>query len=165
MSAPTSQSPEFFNQEQMQQILQLAIARQTDDELVSRQHLQEIADELGIDRESLEAAEKEWHTRQQVQQKRQDFDLFRQHRLKQKSFKYLLVNSFFVSINLLTGGTLSWSLYILLFWGVVLVNTAWKTYQRQGEEYERAFQTWERKTQLKRTFDNVWDRLQKALQA
>jgi hypothetical protein len=165
MSAPISQSPEFFSQEQMQQILHLAIARQTDDELISRQHLQEIAAELGIERECLAAAELEWLANQQVEKKRQDFNFYRQHKFKQKFFKYLLANSFFVSINLLTGGTLSWSLYILLIWGVALANTAWKTYQNQGEEYEKDFQTWERKDRFKRTIETVWDKFQKAIQA
>jgi 2TM domain len=163
MSFSPDRLPEFYDREQMEQVLHLAIARQNDDELISRQQLEEIALEIGIDSESFQAAEKEWLVNQKVVQKQLAFQSHRQNKLQQKVFKYLLVNTFLISINLLTGGTLSWSLYILLFWGLILANTAWKTFQSQGEEYDRAFKNWERKTLLKRTMENVWSRLQKAL--
>jgi hypothetical protein len=166
MTPPSDRLPEFYDREQMEQILHLAIARQTDndDELISRQQLEEIALEIGIDSESFQAAEKEWLVKQKVEQKQLAFNSYRQNRLQQKVFKYLLVNTFLVSINLLAGGTLSWSLYILLFWGVLLANTAWKTFQLRGEEYERAFKNWEFKHQIKQSVNIFWDKIQKSWQ-
>jgi hypothetical protein len=164
MSASFGQMPEFYNQEQMQQILHLAIARQDDDGLISRQQLEEIASEIGIDAECLQAAEQEWLVNQQVKQEQLAFNSYRQQKLKQKAFKYFLVNTFFVSINLLTAGTISWSLYILLLWGLLLANNAWKTWQCEGEEYDRAFQNWQLKYQFKQSLNSLWQRFQKALQ-
>jgi hypothetical protein len=164
MSTSPDRLPEFYDREQMEQVLHLAIARQNDDELISRQQLEEIALEIGINAESFQAAEKEWLVKQKIEQKQLAFNSHRHNQLQQKVFKYLLVNTFLVSINLLTGGTLSWSLYILLFWGLMLANAAWKTYQLKGEEYDRAFKNWELKYQLKQSVNAFWDKLQKGLQ-
>jgi 2TM domain len=164
MSPSPDRLPEFYDREQMEQVLHLAIARQTDDELISRQQLEEIALEIGINSESFQAAEKEWLVKQKIEQKQLAFNAYRQNKLQQKVFKYLLVNTFLVSINLLTGGTLSWSLYILLFWGLLLANTTWKTFQLKGEEYDLALKNWERKYQIKQSVDAFWSKLQKAWQ-
>jgi len=48
----------------------------------------------------------------------------------------VIVNSFLVLLNLVSAGGLSWSLYIVLFWGLGLGLDTWNTYQYTGEEYE-----------------------------
>jgi hypothetical protein len=62
-------------------------------------------------------------------------------------------------LNVLTTGELSWSLYILLFWGLGLGLNAWNTYQLEGEDYERAFQTWYRKHQLSKIARSFYSRV------
>ena len=68
-----------YTQEDIQQILQLAIARQTDDKdkEFSYQQLLEIASELDIPPESLQLAEREWLEQQVEIQKRQEFNVYR----------------------------------------------------------------------------------------
>lgn len=61
-------------------------------------------------------------------------------------------------------GVLSWSLYVLLFWGLGLALNGWKAYQTKGEDYERAFQRWTFQNEVKQTFITFWNRLQKAWQ-
>ena len=166
MSASESQKPQSYSTDDVQQILQIAIARQgDDDEEFSLAQIEEIAAELGIESDSLVAAEQDWRNQQLVAQKRQAFDSHRRKQLQKKAVKYLIVNTFLVSINLLAAGTLSWSLYILLIWGLGLALATWKTYQLEGEEYEQAFYRWERKVQIKRSFESLWDKLQKAWQS
>jgi hypothetical protein len=155
----TKLSRSCYNQEDVQQILNLAIARQANVEELSREQLVEIASELGISTETLLVAEQEWLVQQEQQQKHYAFNLYRRSQLKKRFGKYLIVNSFFVGLNLLSGGTLSWSLYILLFWGLWLGINAWNTYQLQGEEYERAFQKWYRQHQLKNITQSLYIRL------
>ena len=157
--------PESYSPEDIQQILHLAIARKSDREELSREQLWEIADELDIDKNTLQAAEKDWLQGKVIEQKRQAFNLYRRNRLKQKITKYLIVNTFLVSLNLVAAGTLTWSLYILLFWGLGLALNAWKTFQSEGEEYEKAFQRWDFQNQVKQTVTTFWDKLQQAWQS
>jgi hypothetical protein len=148
-----------YHQEDIQQILNLAIARQANDGEFSREQLVEIAGELGISTETLREAEQEWLIQQDQRQKHHAFNLYRRSQLKKRFGKYLIVNSFFVGLNWLSSGALSWSLYILLFWGLWLGLNAWHTYQAQGEEYERAFQKWYRRHQLTNFAQTIYTRL------
>jgi hypothetical protein len=145
-----------YSQEDVQQILQLAIARQVDDDKeFSHEVLLEIAAELDISPETLQLAEVDWATKQGEIQHRQAFNLHRQRRFKKRAGNYAIVNTFLVSLDLLTGGGINWALYIVLFWGLFLGLDGWNTFQLKGEEYEAAFQRWYRKNQLKRSVDNI----------
>jgi hypothetical protein len=155
-----SQYPESYSQDEIQEILYLAIAQKDDGELLTRQHLLEIARELDIDSQTLAVAEQKWLEQKVIDRRRQAFDLHRRQKFRQKSTKFLIVNGFLLALDLISGGTLSWSLYILLFWGLALALSGWKTFQSQGEEYERAFQRWNFQDRVKQTAVNVWVRLQ-----
>ena len=167
MAGPEIQTPQFYEPEDVQQILQIALSNNEDQQIeeLSRDQLWEIAEELNISRERLAIAEKDWLEQKLTQNKRQAFDIYRQEQLKQKLIKYAIFNIFFLSLNLLIAGNLSWSLYILLFWSLWLALKAWKTYQSQGEEYENAFRSWERRHELKQIFGNIWDGIRKAWQS
>jgi 2TM domain len=159
-----SQYPESYSQDDIQEILYLAIADKDDSELLTRQQLLEIARELDIDCNTLEVAEKKWLEQKAIDRQREAFNLHRRQKFQQKSTKFLIVNGFLVSLNLISGGTISWSLYILLVWGLGLALNGWKTFQSQGEEYERAFQRWSFQNQVRQTVVNVWERLQQKWQ-
>ena len=159
MTVFESNIPRSYNQEDIQQILNLAISRQSDGGEFTRAQLVEIAEELGISTDNLHQAEQEWLLRQEEQQKHYEFNLYRRSQLKKRFGKYLIVNTFLVCLNLLTATQLSWSLYILLFWGLGLGLYAWNTYQVEGEEYERAFQKWYRKHQLTQVARSLYTRL------
>lgn len=148
-----------YNQEDIQHILNLAIARQSKGGEFSREELVEIAVEIGISTESLLAAEQEWLLQQEERQKHCQFNLYRRSQLKRRFGKFLIVNSFLMALNLLSVGQLSWSLYIVLFWGLWLGLSAWNTFQLQGEEYERAFQKWHRKHQLTQAVTTIYTRI------
>ena len=167
MSASEIQLPQTYSQEDVQQILQLAIARkthQTDELELSREQLWEIGAELDIEPNCLQAAELDWLNQKILTNKRQAFDVYRRERLKNKAIYYLIVNTFLIFLNLVNAGTLSWSLYVLLGWGLFLVLESWKTLQTQGEDYEQAFQRWNMRQETKRFLESLWDRLKKAWQ-
>jgi len=159
MTASETKITRSYNQEEIQQILHLAISRQAYEGEFSREQLLEIATELEISPENLQVAEKEWLTKQGDLQKRQDFNSYRRGKFKKQFGKYVIVNSFLVPLNFLSAGTLSWSLYIVLLWGLGLGLNAWNTYQSGGEEYERAFQQWHRKHQLRQSVNTFFQRL------
>lgn len=157
--------PESYSPEDIQQILYLALARKGNQEELSRQQLWEIADELDISTNTLQAAERDWLQGKIVEQKRQAFNLYRRSKLKQKTAKYLIINTFLVSFNFILVGTITWSLYVVLFWGLGLALNAQKTFQSEGEEYEKAFQRWDFQNQVKQTVTTFWDKLQKSWQS
>ena len=144
-----------YDQEDIQQILQIAIARMAHDTEFSHEQLLEIAAELEISPECLEAAEREWLAQQADIQKRQDFNAYRRGKFHKRFGNYVIVNSFLVLLNLVSAGELSWSLYVVLFWGLGLSLDTWNTYQVKGEDYERAFQKWYRQHQLKQSVNTL----------
>ncbi|WP_365939910.1 2TM domain-containing protein [Moorena sp. SIO3I8] len=153
-----------YNQQDIQQILNLALARQEMVEEFSREQLVEIAAELGISIHTLLEAEREWLAQQQEQQKRNEFNSYRRSQFKKSFGKFVIVNSFLVAINLINVGYLSWSLYILLFWGLWIALRAWNTYQIQGEDYERAFQKWKVQNQVKQIAQSTYTSLKNWIQ-
>ena len=161
----TPQYPDTYSQEDIQQILHLAIANHHTEEELSRQQLWEIAGELDISNATIQAAEKDWLEQKAIDRKRHAFDLHRRQQFKQKLTKYAIVNTFLVSFNFVVVGTLSWSLYILLFWGLAIALSGWRAYLSRGEEYERAFQRWSFKNEVKQTVASVWTKVQQTWQA
>jgi 2TM domain len=166
MNASGSKITRSYTQDDVQQILQLAIARQADDKdkEFSYDQLMEIASELEISPESLKLAENDWLAKNGELQQRKAFDAYRLSKFKKRFGNYVIVNSFLVLIDFVGGGALSWSLYILLFWGLAVVLDVWNTFQTKGEDYEIAFQKWNRKHQIKRTINTVINKWLKPLQ-
>jgi hypothetical protein len=164
MIAPNPHSLPTYRQEDAQQILQLAIAHKMNREELSKAQLWEIAEELDIDAEILVEAEQEWLQKRQTLQKRQEFDLYRRETLKQKLVRYGIVNGFLVGLNFMGSGGVSWSLYILLIWGMKITLDIWQTYQQNGEAYERAFERWSVKNEVKQSISKIWTKTKQFLQ-
>ncbi len=150
-----------YSQEDVQQILNLALAQHpTSGTELSYAQLLEIADELGIPAEALKGAENKWLTYQGASEKRQEFDLYRRSKLDDKLGKYVITNTCLVALNFLTGFGVPWSLYVLIFWGMGVGLDAWKFfYQRQGQAYDKSFQSWERKQKIHKSITSVIDKL------
>ncbi len=154
-----------YSQEDIQQILSIAIARQSDDTEFSYEQLLEIAEELEITPEALQQSEIEWRSQNTIVRQKQTFDLFRRNKLKKRVGNYAIANSFLVLLDLLNSGDLSWSLYILLIWGLKVGLDTWNTYYSNSEEYERAFQKWSRQNQLKQSVNTFVGNINKWLKA
>ncbi len=161
MTVNDAKNSQTYHQEDIQQILQIAIANQAYQGEFTRDQLLEIAAELEISPQCLQEAEQQWLAKQTDIQKRLDFNKFRQRRLQKRLGRYGITNSFLVLLNLVSSGELSWSLYILLFWGLFLGLDVWNNFHFQGEEYEIAFQRWYRQRQLKQSFNTLLNRFLK----
>lgn len=157
-------SEKFYQPEEVQQILQIALARKGEQEELSRSQLWEIAAELEISPDYLEAAEEEWLNKKKVTIKKQEFNLYRREQLRQSVAKYIIVNVFLIIINLLSAGTLSWSWYILLIWGSAISLKTWKTFQEKGESYEQEFEKWYLRQEMKQSLLNFWQWTKKTWQ-
>ena len=166
MTAFEPQSLRSYSQEDVQRILQLAIARQADDQdkEFSYQQLLEIAKELDISPDALNLAEIDWRSQHSEIQQREAFNSYRLGRFKKRVGNYAIINSFLMLLDIVGGGGLAWSLYFLLFCGLTLGLDIWNTFQTKGEKYEMAFQKWNRKHQIKQTINTVVNKWFKSLQ-
>jgi 2TM domain len=163
MDTSGSNSERSYSQEDIQQILHLAIARQADDQdkEFSYEQLVEIAGELDISLDSLTLAETDWLTQRGEIQQRQAFNIYRQGRFKKRFGNFAIINGFLLVLDFIGGSNVSWSLYILVLWGLTVVLDAWNTYQTKGDDYELAFQRWNRKHQIKQSFNSLMNKFLK----
>jgi hypothetical protein len=145
-----------YTQEDVQQILQLAISRQVNEnnQEFSYQQILEIAKELQISPDNLQQAERDWLVKQSEVEQRQTFNLYRRSKLKKRLGNYAIINIFFLAMDSLSGG-ISWSVYILVASALGISLDIWNTFQTKGEDYEIAFQRWNRNHQIKQTINTV----------
>jgi hypothetical protein len=162
MAVPENQIVRTYDREEIQQILHLAIARQAQDKEFSYDQIVEIAAELEISPEAIQLAETEWLSQTSERQKRQNFNIYRRKKLQKHFGNYVIVNSFLLVINFLSAGTISWALYILLFWGMPLTLKTWNVYKSEGEDYEREFNNWHRQQRLKQSINTFFNKLMSA---
>jgi 2TM domain len=144
-----------YSQEDIQQILNLALTRKNADGDMefSHQQLVEIAEEMDIDLNTLQAAKLDWAQNRSSDQQKAEFDLYRRQKFQKGLGRFAITNSFLVTINLLVlGGTgFLWSVYVLGFWGLGVALNGWNLYQLKGEEYDRKFQNWISKRKIRQT--------------
>lgn len=152
---------DLYRQDEVQQILHIAIARQASTGELTRSQMIEIAEEMGISLAELHAAETEWLQQRRVDQERHLFDQYRRTRFRHRVTRYVIVNAFLIILNVVTAGHISWALYPLIGWGMGIALGGWQTFQRQGDLYENAFTKWQRQRQLKQTVGRVLDRFLK----
>lgn len=155
MNSPDNSAITTYSQEDIQQILNLALTRKntTGDLEFSRQQLVEIADEMDIDLNTLRAAELDWAQSQTSSQQKAEFDLYRHQKFQKGLGRFAITNTFLVGINIVAiGGTgFLWSAGILGFWGLSVALNGWNVYQLRGEEYDRKFQNWISKRKIRKT--------------
>jgi hypothetical protein len=147
---------DLYGSEDAQQILKIAIDRQAEAGELTRTQLFEIAAELNISPDDLIAAEQEWFVHRGELEERQQFIRLRRSQFHRRLAKYLIVNTFLLVLNLVTGGT--WILYVAIPWGIGVALDAWRTYRVGDPEFDEAFQQWRQRQQLKRSVSTVLNR-------
>ncbi|WP_072621268.1 2TM domain-containing protein [Spirulina major] len=149
-------APQIYQSDDIQQILQLAIARNDREGEFTRTQLLEIAEELEIPLTCLEAAEQDWRLSRLETEKRQEFDRYRFAQFRHKAVKYMILAGFFMSLDLLSGGGLGWSRYLVVVLVTLSVLGGWKIFQPKGPAYERELAQWESRRQLQQTLNTAW---------
>jgi hypothetical protein len=146
----------LYPMEDAQQILHLAIARQTESGELTRTQLLEIADELGISAQTLLEAEQEWQVKKHEVADQRLFDRQRRQRLHHGLARFGIFGGFLLVFNLLTGGGLTWLLYLILGpWALKLSWDAWRIYRPNDYAYSQEFQRWRRKKRMERAVNGV----------
>ncbi len=157
----SSQSSESYTQEDVHKILELAIARQVHIGApeFTRGQLVEIANEMGISMAELESAEQEWTVRRSDLYQRNQFDKQRQQRFYNRFTRYAIVNVFFAVLSLVTVKFIvSGVSFLAIVWGLFVALDGWNTFFVKGDRYESAFQSWRRRTLIKRSVNIFFDR-------
>lgn len=150
-----------YTQEDVQQILNLAIAQHAYSGEFTRAQLLEVADDLAIPAAIVHQAEQAWMQSNNERLKRDAFDASRRATLKQKVVRFAIVNTGIAALQIFMGLGFLWPVYliVLVCWSVSLGLNAWTVFHSEGEAYEKAFQRWHRGRQV-RTAVNRWiDRL------
>jgi 2TM domain len=144
-----------YTQDDLQQILHLALTKQSSngDIEFSHQQLVEIAEEMNIGLDMLQSAKQEWLVSQNSSQQRTEFDQHRLQKFKKGLGNYAIVNFFLVGINVLAlgGPGFLWSLYILGFWGMGIALKGWSLYHLTGEDYDRKLQKWQSNRKIRQS--------------
>jgi hypothetical protein len=116
-----------YNAEEMQQILEVAFRQKQKGEY-TREQIIEIASELGVSSESLQAAEQEW-LKNNVEVKKEQMSNSQQRKdFKSHLFAFLAINSFLVLLNLVVSPGYFWAIYPILGWGLGLLLHGMKVY-------------------------------------
>jgi hypothetical protein len=84
------------------------------------------------------------------QQRRQKF----QHHL----IRYGIFNGFLLLLNLLASGY-GFAAFVALSWGIGLVMHGWRAYQSSGYRYQKDFENWRRRQQVKQSVSSLFNRL------
>jgi hypothetical protein len=151
MSNSEVSTDRVYTQEEIQNILNLAIADHAYQGEFSRSQLFEIASELGISNAVLQKAEQTWMRSKDDLAKREEFNQHRRTELKQKLVRFGIVNAGFVAINLMGLSFFLWPWYVVLVGGSVWLGLkTWNVFSLDGEAYEQAFQRWYRKNQVRK---------------
>ncbi|MGD1905753.1 MAG: 2TM domain-containing protein [Leptolyngbyaceae cyanobacterium] len=156
-AVPVEDTPQLYLAEEAQAILQIAITRDAEGGELTRPQLLEIAAELGISETTLIEAEKTWQVQRTEQVERTAFNQFRLQRFQHHVIRYGVVNVFLMALNYLAADRLSWSLYILLIWGLALALQGWNTFRPDDYQNNEAFDKWRRRQQIKRSLNRFMD--------
>ncbi|NJN21026.1 MAG: 2TM domain-containing protein [Leptolyngbya sp. RL_3_1] len=156
-AVPVDAIPQLYPSEEAQAILQIAITRQAEGGELTRLQLLEIAAELGITEATLTEAEQIWQTQRSELADRTAFQQFRRQRFQHHLIRYGVVNIFLMALNYLAADRLSWSLYILLIWGLALALQGWNTFRPEDYQDSEEFEKWRRRQQIKRSLNRFMD--------
>lgn len=149
--------PDLYVSEDAQQILQIAIAKDTEGGELTRTQLMEIAAELNIAPETLWSAEREWLSLKSASTQQALFNQHRQQKFQHHLIRYGIFNAFLLLLNLLAGGY-GFAAFVAIVWGSGLALHAWRAYQTSGFRYQKDFEKWQRRQQVKRSMSNLFNR-------
>ena len=149
---------DLYASEEAQQILQIAIAKDTESGELTRVQLAEIAAELNIAPETLWSAEREWITMQSESSQQAVFNQQRRQRFQHHLMRYGIVNAFLLLLNLLMTGGTGFVGFVAITWGIALTLHGLRAYQSNGYRYQRDFEKWRRRQQVKRSVSNLFSR-------
>jgi hypothetical protein len=139
-----------YTDEAAKRILQQAMELQMRDQesSFSREQLVEMAADLGISPDTLQAAEQQWLKEQEGREEReaeqaemQAFLRERRQMYKMHLALFVIINLFLFLMNIFTGGGI-WFIYPLLGWGMGITAHTLMIRQTEGTMFDGEFEQW-----------------------
>jgi 2TM domain len=168
-NSETPDQKQIYSQEEVQQILNLAITQHAYEGEFSRTQLLEIAEDLAIPAAIVHQAEKAWIASNDENLKREAFNQHRRGKLKQEVVSFGIVNAGLCMglFALKSIGIMPFFWYFLCYlyvpalvcYGIILGLKIWNVFHLEGDAYEKAFQRWRRVHQVKKVVNHWLDRL------
>lgn len=151
---------DLYASEDAQQILQIAIAKETEVGELTRTQLCEIATELNIAPETLLSAEREWHSLKSASVQQSLFNQFKRQKFHHHLMRYGIFNGGLLLLSAFAHGSwfFSFSLTIAILWGCAVVLHGWRAYQSKGYRYQKDFESWQRRQRVKQTVRSFLNR-------
>jgi hypothetical protein len=109
----------IYTSDDVQKILQLAMARKQE-ESFSEKQLSEMAKELGISPELLSSAEQEWSIQAKANEEKQARRKIMRREFRTNLISFIAVNTFLLVLNLTTTPRDFWAIYPISGWGLGL---------------------------------------------
>lgn len=142
--------PKLYSEDEVREILNRAAGMQLQGRDFSRDHLVEMASELGISSEQVVAAERAWLAEQRDDEEWKRFLSHRRQSFRQQVISYVLTIGFLAAINLFTSPDFFWFVFPALGWGLGLAFGASSLMQTEGEEVEKEYDKWLLKQEKRR---------------
>ncbi len=150
--------PELYVSEDAQQILQIAIAKETEAGELTRTQLMEIAAELNISAETMQLAEQEWRSLQSKSQQQALFNQYKRQKFQHHLIRYSIFNVFLLLFGLVWAPMYGLFKFVALTWGLVLTLHGWQAYQSAGIRYQKDYEKWLRRQQVKKSVGSLFNR-------
>ncbi len=145
MEPMAEETERLASDEDVDEILKLALRRQDGSDGDLRGRLTVAAQELGISDQDLKAAETEYLRNKADTQEFLEFKNRQRRELREHVFAYFIVNALLVAINLFTSGKLTWAVWPILGWGIGLAFHAWAALNSDSESFQEEFEQFRRK--------------------
>ena len=152
---------DLYASEDAQQILQIAIAKETESGDLTRVQLAEIASELNIAPETLWSAEREWIALQSESAQQQLFNQQRRQNFQGHLVRYAIVVGFLALLSAPFGWVGPIATFVAIGWGIPLTLHGIRAYSTSGYRYQRDFEKWSRRRKVKQSMRSLFNRLLK----
>ena len=147
MTSMDEKQAKLTSDEDVDEILKLALRKQGVGDEDLRARLLASAEELGISESALAQAEEEYLANRADQQEFAEFKYRQKREFGQHFLSYLVTNAMLVAINIFTSGSVTWAVWPILGWGIGLVFHAWGALNSDSESFQEEFEAFRRKKQ------------------
>ncbi len=153
MNPMADRTDALTTEEDVDEVLKLALRMQgrADEDLRSR--LVAAAEELGISPEELASAEAEYVLNKEERKEFLEFKQRQVREFREHFFAYITINTLLVAINFITAETVNWAIWPILGWGIGLAFHAWGSLNSGSESFQEEFANFRRKRRRKRKDD------------
>ena len=145
MGAMADHLDALTTEEDVDEILKLALRRQgrCDEDL--RNRLLAAAEELGISPDELQSAEEEYVKTKEEKTEFLEFHKRQVREFREHFFAYIIINTMLVVINFMTSQTVNWAIWPILGWGIGLAFHAWGSLNTGSDSFQEEFANFRRK--------------------